>query len=301
MTAQALTIVVPLFNGRPFLDQLLPSLAAQKDAVERYLFIDDRSTDGSLEHVQTYGLCRADYVANPANLGLYGTLNHALSLVDTELVALVFQDDLLLGDYASQMRALAARRPDVNFFTAGFARIDETGATIVIHAGTDGEWTKARGPASWRDVLLNGPSWIISGSVSRTAALRAYGFRPELPQCSDFEFFIRAAREDEFVYFDRPLVAIREHPAQASAGNLYRSVDLTEKMLILEEQRRRWPEDLSASFRLRLLRRYGFYIAARAFGQLRRGRWRAGLYTSSLLPRLLGALRGRRGADDVAI
>jgi len=294
MSGQSLTIVVPLFNGRPFLDQLLPSLKAQVDAVERYLFIDDGSTDGSLDHVRGFGLARSDCVVNETNLGLYGTLNRALALVKTELVALVFQDDVLLGDYAAQMRDLARRRLDANFFTAGFARIDADGATIDTPVGTGGEWTKTPGAESWRDVLLNGTSWIISGSMSRTAALRAYGFRPEMPQCADFEFFVRAARDDAFVYFDRPLVAIREHPGQASAGNLPRSIDLTEKMQILGEQRRCWARDITMAFKLRLLWRYGLYITARAFGQLRRGRWRAGLRTTSLLPRLFGALWGSR-------
>jgi glycosyltransferase involved in cell wall biosynthesis len=136
MSRQALTIVVPLFNGRPFLDLLLPSLKAQQDSVERYLFIDDASTDGSLDHVRGVGLPRCDYVANETNLGLYATLNRALAMVKTELVALVFQDDALLGDYAAQMRDLARRRPDANFFTAGFARIDADGAAI--HTGGHG-------------------------------------------------------------------------------------------------------------------------------------------------------------------
>jgi len=295
-----MTIVVPLYNGRPFLDELLPSLKAQEDAVDLYLFIDDRSADDSLDQVRAFGLRRASYLANDVNLGLYGTLNRALALVETELVAFVFQDDLLLGDYAAEMRALAARRPDANFFTAYCARIDAGGATIDVQPGTGREWTKARGAASWRDVLLKGTSWIISGSVSRTAALRAYGFRPELPQCGDFELFARAARDDTFVYFDRPLVAIREHPAQASAANLSRSVDLSERMLILREQRRRWPGDLRTAFKLKLLRRYGVHIAARALGQLRRGRWRMALYTSSLMSRLLGALWGGRTANETA-
>jgi glycosyltransferase involved in cell wall biosynthesis len=292
MIGPELTIVTPLFNGAPFLDQLLPSLKAQAPHVARYLFIDDLSTDGSLAEVRRFGLCKADYVANDANLGLYGTLNRALALVETELVALVFQDDLLLADYAAEMRALAARRSEANFFTAGFARIDRAGATIALPVGSGGEWTKSPGVSSWREVLLNGASWIISGSVSRTAVLRGYGFRPEMPQCADFEFFVRAAREGEFVYFDRPLTAIREHPAQASAGNLARSLDLTEKMLVLEEQRRCWPGDFTAGFKLRLLGRYGYYIAARTFGQLRRGRWAAALHTAALLRRLLGALWG---------
>jgi len=295
-----MTIVVPLFNGRPFLDELLPSLKAQEDAVELYLFIDDRSSDASLDRARAFGLRNAIYVANEVNLGLYGALNRALALVETELVGLVFQDDVLLGDYAAEMRALAARRPDANFFAAAAPRMASDGATIDLQPGTGREWTKACGAASWRDVLLKGASWIISGSVSRTAALRAYGFRPELPQCGDFEFFARAAREETFVYFDRPLVAIREHPAQASAANLSRSVDLSERMLILREQRRRWPGDLRTAFKLKLLRRYGVHIAARALGQLRRGRWRMALYTSSLMSRLLGALWGGRTANETA-
>ena len=49
-----------------------------------------------------------------------------------------------------------------------------------------------------------------------------------------------------------------------------------------------------------LLRRYGVHIAARALGQLRRGRWRMALYTSSLMSRLLGALWGGRTANETA-
>ena len=286
-------MIVPLFNGMPHLEALLPTIRSQNDEIHRCIFIDDVSSDDTLERVRACSIDRAIIVENEANVGLYGTLNKAMSLVETELIALVFQDDVLYSSYAVEMKRLAARCPEVNFFTSGFDRIDERGNVLSRSSDRTGrEWNKIAGVASWRDVLVNGASWIISGSVSRTAALRKYGFRADLPQCGDFDFFVRAARDESFVYFDKTLVEIREHAAQASAGNLPRSIDLVEKIGVIGENRRLWRKDFSRSLTLRLLTRYSGYIFARSLGQLRRRRLKACWATLALFPQLLSVLLG---------
>ncbi len=47
MAHPLLSIVIPVFNGTPYLPHLLESLLAQQRVPDEVIFVDDGSTDGS--------------------------------------------------------------------------------------------------------------------------------------------------------------------------------------------------------------------------------------------------------------
>ena len=290
MTRRDITLVVPTYNGGPYLNDLLPLIKQQEGDFHSIIFIDDCSRDDSLGMVSGYGFKCPRIVKNDENLGLYGTINRAIALVDSAFVSLVFQDDLIFDNYGGAMQALTERRPDASFFVGRSVDVSPGGEIAPFPTTTGREWTKPKGPDSTFDVLLNGTSWIISASVSRTSTLRRYGFNAALPQCGDFDLFARAAREENFVYLDEVVAGIRAHPQQASTGNLRRSIDLIEKIGIITEQVRAWPEEFTFRRRSLLASRYLYYIARRAVGQLRRGRAGAAGATAALGFKLLAGL-----------
>ena len=287
-----ITLVVPLYNGRKYLDALLSTIRPQQNRFHSIIFIDDGSIDGSIELVEAFGLENVRFSRNERNMGLYDTLNRALTMVDSEYVALIFQDDLLETDFAEEMQHLIERWPETSFFTAGSACIDERGAVLRSHTPDRNDRATPAGKSASQRVLLHGTSWIISGSVSRVSALRRLGFRGDMPQCGDFELFARASREEAFVYYDRILTRIREHEQQASVQNVAMSADLKERIKTISEHRKLWGNEFSLSFRAELSSLYLYYIVRRAGGQFWRGSIATGAGTLALVSRLAGAVWG---------
>ena len=278
------TILIPTYNGAKYLPALLELLAPAVDAGCSLLFLDDCSTDESVDIIAGCDFPDKSIRRNTENIGLYATLNLGLSLVATQYALLIFQDDILDASYFGQMKPLVERFPEAAFFWAGVDDIDEEGA--VIRAGVDTGRVEAipSGAAAWRDVLCRGSVWTISGSLSKRDRLAHHGFRPDLPQCGDYEFLLRAIREDMFVYLEKPLIRLRLHSGQASFRYGRQSIDLKESVCVYKEQRTRFRDEFDVATRVRVLHRTGYQIARRSAGQAARGRPLQALATLGLLP-----------------
>jgi glycosyltransferase involved in cell wall biosynthesis len=287
------TFLMPVFNGGSFLRAALSSVFAQPRDWH-VLVVDDGSTDGSWEYLQPLAGPNIDVIRTPRNLGLYGALNYALAYVRTAWTSLIFQDDRLKPDYLAEMRALAVRHPDVPLLWAAIDVLDVHDHVTAAGLASKGEESIEPAARAWRDVLLRGTYWTISGSFSRTAVLRRLGFRADLPHTADFEFLARAVRTQRLLYFESALVQIRQHGGQASAGNLAVARDLRERIQVIHEQLHEFPEDATLRFRLQLSRRLGGEITKRALGAARHGRWRLIGICLALLPGALSVAAPKR-------
>jgi glycosyltransferase involved in cell wall biosynthesis len=284
------TILVPTYNGATYLPALLKSLAPAVDAGCALLFLDDCSTDESFEIGASCGYRDRSVLRNTRNIGLFPTLNRGLSVVTSDYVLLIFQDDIMNAEYMRYMKPLAEGVPEASFLWAGTDDIDENGA--VIRQGLDTGRVEMIQPGSrpWRDVLYKGTVWTISGSLSKTERLRHYGFRPDLPHLGDYDFLLRAIRQDRFAYLEKPLIQVRIHRGQASFRHGRQSIDLTESVSVYKEQRTRFPEEFDVATRCRILGRTGYRIARRSAGQAVRGQPCRAMATLGLLPKLASAL-----------
>jgi glycosyltransferase involved in cell wall biosynthesis len=292
------TFLVPTYNGMPYVRLAVTTILAQPQPWSM-LAVDDGSTDGTWDYLQTIAADNVRVVRNTRNLGLYGTLNTRVHEVSTPWTALVFQDDALRPGYLDAMNALKDRHPDVPMFWPAIDTILHDGAMKAAGLNTGREERITPDVTTWRDTLVRGTYWTISGSFSRTTTLQQLGFRPDLPHMADFDLLLRATRVVPLVYLERALVAIREHQGQASARNLTSGTDLDQRLRVILEQLSRWPGEASPGFRLNLAASVAHETFTRALGAARHGRW--GLLRNCVrkLPRaaaIVGAGRRRRGA-----
>lgn len=117
------SLIVPIFQSRPYLDELLDSLERQ-DFDGRYecLLLDFGSTDGSA------ALCVERERRNPAlfryyrsdvNYGVCATRNAGILLARGTYVAFVDSDDVLERDFLSVLYSLA-RKDDLDLAIGGY-------------------------------------------------------------------------------------------------------------------------------------------------------------------------------------
>lgn len=113
LSTHRVTVLLPVYNGAPFLREALDSIFAQTFRDFELLVIDDGSTDGSDRIAESYNDPRLRLVRNGANLGLVTTLNKGLRMAQGEYVARMDADDISLPHrLATQVRFLD-RNPTV--------------------------------------------------------------------------------------------------------------------------------------------------------------------------------------------
>jgi len=171
-----ITLSVPYYSGFSLFRHTLRSIAAQTYPDCRVLVCDDSPTGlSSAELAEMAALVGVAYplrvVRNEQNLGMARTWNRCLDEADTDLVAIVHNDDELTEDYAQAMVALASEHPDA---TAVFS-----GASIIGAAGE----AKFSFPDLYKQVLIprHQRALELTGDVGLHSLMRGnYIFCPAL-------------------------------------------------------------------------------------------------------------------------
>lgn len=226
-------VLVPVYNGLPYLKEAVESVFDQTRPDWRLHLIDDGSTDGSREVLLSYTDSRVEIVHNDRNRGLYGSLVQAILRLPWGWVVILMQDDRLKPSYLEEMLSLAARHPDCRAFWAAIDTIDATGARIRNGLDTDRVEIVEPGTESWLGALRRGCFWTISGSLTDSKLLLELPFAADYPHAADYDWLLRVLLRHRLVYYERPLTEIRMHEAQTSTRHLYRGQDIQEAYAIL--------------------------------------------------------------------
>jgi hypothetical protein len=165
------TVVVPNWNRRDLLLELLGALRAQSQPVEEVLVVDNGSTDGSAEAAQAGG---ARVLRMDTNAGFSRAVNCGIRAARTRWLAIVNNDVRPAHDWLERLLE-RARQEDAWFATGKLleaARPDRLDGTFD---------TICRGACAWRagKGRPDGPRWRQSRAI-RLAPMTATLFRAEL-------------------------------------------------------------------------------------------------------------------------
>ena len=107
-TSPRVSVLLPVFNARPFLDECLQSLVQQTYRDFEILAVDDGSKDGSREILESWAEMDARIrVLRQPHLGLVSTLNAGLAACQGEIIARMDADDVVEpGRLELQLNAL---------------------------------------------------------------------------------------------------------------------------------------------------------------------------------------------------
>src|SRR5215212_11608759 len=109
-----LTVVMPVYNAGPYVAEAVRSVLAQTYGDFVLHVIDDGSTDHTLAVAQwAAGGDRRVRVTSQANRGIANVMNAAVAEADTEWVACMHGDDVMLARRLERQIAFATENPDV--------------------------------------------------------------------------------------------------------------------------------------------------------------------------------------------
>lgn len=120
MSAMGFTVVIPLYNKRAYVQEAVLSAVAQ--GPDEVIVVDDGSTDGGAEWVESLGLERVRLVRQQ-NAGVAAARNKGLALATSAWVAFLDADDRYQPGHLAILRDLAARFPTAGLLATGYCRL----------------------------------------------------------------------------------------------------------------------------------------------------------------------------------
>ena len=226
------SVLLPVYNGAPAVTVAIQSILAQSEPDFEFLIIDDCSTDGTADIIREYSRRdpRIRAVFHSENMGVSHTLNEALEMARTDLVARMDHDDESLPDRLRLQIDYMERQPEI--VVAG---------TYVYHMGRHPKRDRlVRLPSSHDDIVkilpLENCIYHPSVMLRRDAILRLGGYRRQLGNAEDYDLWLRASRIYRLANLEVPLLRYRLSTKGLSLGKKWEQLYYV-KMAVASYQR----------------------------------------------------------------
>jgi len=199
-TQPLVSVVIPVFNGAPFVAKAVTSVRAQTVKDVEIIVVDDGSTDGTqavlADLQQTMGITwfQQDH-GGPAR-----SRNRGIAAARGEFVALLDCDDVWLPEKLEAQLAIMRARPEVGLVHSDYEVVDDNGSVL--------ERVKARQSTEpLVRAFVGGHAALPSTLLVRREVLEKVGaLNPELYGSEDSDLTIRLYIATKFDCVDRVLV-----------------------------------------------------------------------------------------------
>lgn len=216
MDKNLITVIMPVYNGMPYLPDAVDSILNQTEQRFKLVVIDDGSDDNTIEYVNMIESSKIK-VYSIGRVGLVAALNFGINLVDTEYLAIMDSDDIshnerfkLQIDFLNNNKDFVAVGTSIRYITKF-----PSDRYWQVKMPNDNEVIKI-GLKKGRFVLCQSTIMI------RTSAVQKIGgyFDCEDP-IPDLNMFIRLSKMGRFSNLENCFCYVRLHSNSFTSKNLY--------------------------------------------------------------------------------
>lgn len=204
------SIVMPVYNALPYLDQAVRSIFAQTYENWELIIVDDASTDGSWQFVNRIIDGRVVTCRNDRNMRNSYTLNRGIALASGEYIAKMDADDVSFPERIEQQVNFLQQNKQVDAVGCGLYRVDKDLNLITVN----------RPPCSHKEIVrfisfgrkfIYGPSFQITDGclLAKAAWFKRWAYDPDIPYAQDFDQNLRAHFTSIFANIPDPLYIYR--------------------------------------------------------------------------------------------
>ncbi|OBZ12019.1 hypothetical protein A8L34_17055 [Bacillus sp. FJAT-27264] len=202
-----ITVLMSAFNTRPYIKNAVESILNQTCRDFEFLIIDDCSTDGTLEYLQSLEDPRIRLITHSSNKGLVHCLNEGLDLSTGEYIARMDSDDISAPHrFETQLRYMEAH-PEVGVL----------GTFITLFH--NGELVPK--PTNHEDIrcwqlfycCVGHPTVFMRSSVLKEHDIH---YNPGFKHAEDYEFWSRLSELTRIENLPEYLFSYRVHEGQIS-------------------------------------------------------------------------------------
>jgi glycosyltransferase involved in cell wall biosynthesis len=237
--ALVLSVVIPVRNGMPFLEETVGSVLDQWTPEMELVIRDNRSTDGTLAFLESLDDPRIRIVESDEAMTAGSSWTATSRLARGRFTKLLCADDTLLpGGLGRQLQA-AVDHPGAVLIASHRRVIDEAGKVVFRSHGLPGLTGEYPGTAAVRKAIAagNNPFGEPSSVIFSTEALRqSLPFTEEFPYLTDLDMYVKVLQHGSFVGLQSVDATFRLHStswSQAVGASQLREY-------------RAWRDDLSA-------------------------------------------------------
>ncbi len=204
-----ISVVMPVYNALPYLRTAVESVLSQTHHDFEFIILNDSSTDGSAEYLDSLRDKRVR-VVHCAKQGYVSLLNLGIELAQTDLVARMDADDMSLPErFETQLRVFAAD-PSVIVCGCQAELIDAQGKTI-------GAYDYPLTDCGIRFELLTRCAFLHPGVIYRKCYVQQVGgYRADSIPCDDYDLWVRLASLGRLANDPKKLVKYRVHGQNTS-------------------------------------------------------------------------------------
>ena len=215
MRPEQISVVIPLFNKRAEVGAAIASVLAQTVAPLEIVVVDDGSTDGSADVVESFTSPLVRLIRQP-NSGVSAARNRAMREARGEWVALLDGDDEWRPEFLEKVSLLSLECPECRAYGTGFDIRDEHGTL------TRGNTPAVRGKVDYFAEAMHRYVLIPSATVLHRATVLSLGGFPEGMRLGEDQYlWTKLARTAAVGFLPEPL-AIYSRAAQNRSAAVYR-------------------------------------------------------------------------------
>ncbi len=220
-----ISVVIPVYNGSPFLGEAIQSALDQHHPPHEIIVIDDGSTDDTPKIIENF----KDKVITRRlkNSGVANAMNIGMGLATGDYIAFLDHDDVWFKDKLKQQLEAFLQYPEVGFSCCNFAtRPTGLNRRLVRHYF---KLVSLKGfnfnPPLMRDPVrrLFQENFVGTSSVAvvkKELARRVGLFNTKYRICGDYDFWLRCALVTDFVVLPEMLLYKRSHSTNISSNQI---------------------------------------------------------------------------------
>jgi glycosyltransferase involved in cell wall biosynthesis len=206
------SICIPAYQAVRHLRATIDSVLAQNYRELEILVVDNNSTDGTREILETIKDDRVRIIRNATTLSIYDNWNRAVRETRGEFVKLVCADDLIEPDCVSAQIAVLEDHPDVSLVSARADFIDDKNMLLRRGTGLRGIVGRNSGKRVVKQIVRSGSNPIGPSAAvmfRRVDFDRCGGFGGDLLFPMDLDLWVRLLRGGDFFGLPRTLASFR--------------------------------------------------------------------------------------------
>lgn len=194
MNAPRVSIITPAYNAGRYLPEAVASVLEQSFQDWELIIINDGSTDGTRDYLESLTDPRIRIVHQP-NGGVSSARNAGLDCARGEFVTFMDADDALPRESLAVRVSYLDAYPEVTVVDGRITIKDAALATTLCERGGGN-----RGPYFSRLIRLDSSVFFGVAVMIRRAAIGTTRFESGLSHCEDLLFLLEAANKRDWVY-----------------------------------------------------------------------------------------------------
>lgn len=213
--AMKISIVTIVFNNVKTIKDAIDSVLSQTYSDIEYIIIDGKSTDGTVEIIQSYGSKINKFVSESDN-GIYDAMNKGLKLATGDVIGILNSDDFYISNHVIDkvIKEFEENNVDSIFADLVYVKSDNLNKVVRYYDSSrcfPENFKKALYPAH--------PTFFVKKEI-----YDKYGvFRTDYKIAADFDLMARflCTHKISYAYLKEPIIKMRVGGVSTSLKSLY--------------------------------------------------------------------------------